>query len=38
MDDAVCSLAKIARTSSAFIYYISVTGVTGTKEPEAEAH
>jgi tryptophan synthase alpha chain len=30
-------LEKIVRTSSGFIYYISVTGVTGTKEPEAEA-
>jgi len=30
-------LAKVVRTSSGFIYYISVTGVTGTKEPEAEA-
>ena len=30
-------LAKIVRTSSGFIYYISVTGVTGTKEPEPEA-
>jgi tryptophan synthase alpha chain len=30
-------LAKILRTSSGFIYYISVTGVTGTKEPEAAA-
>jgi tryptophan synthase alpha chain len=30
-------LEKIVKTSSGFIYYISVTGVTGTKEPEAEA-
>jgi len=30
-------LAKVVKTSSGFIYYISVTGVTGTKEPEAEA-
>jgi len=30
-------LAKVVRTSSGFIYYISVTGVTGTKEPEPEA-
>jgi tryptophan synthase alpha chain len=30
-------LAKIVTTSSGFIYYISVTGVTGTKEPEAKA-
>jgi tryptophan synthase alpha chain len=30
-------LEKIVTTSSGFIYYISVTGVTGTKEPEPEA-
>ena len=30
-------LEKIVRTSSGFIYYISVTGVTGTKKPDPEA-